>query len=225
LTTKKNVSFKKVLSNIRGYFFSGVLVTAPLVLTVYVIWSVILALDTFITDLFPTKILSIPGLPAHMPGIGLVLALVGLTVIGWLAKGYMGRWILGTSEQVLHKMPVIRSLYKTIKQIFEAIFKNDKNSFRQVVLVEYPREGTFAIGFLTGPAPKIVADHTSHDLLGIFIPTTPNPTSGFLLFMPQEKVRPLPLSVEEGIKLVVSIGLVSPEAATHPTPPGIQPLC
>jgi uncharacterized membrane protein len=199
----------KALLKIRAFFFSGVLVTAPLLLTLYLIWSTVVALDTFLTGLLP-PIPYLSVFPGQVPGLGLILAACVFTLIGWMTKGLFGKWIVGISERLVHKMPVIRSLYKTLKQIFEALFEHNKSSFRQVVMLEYPRSGIWAVGFTTGPAPDMIQGTSPDELVNVFIPTTPNPTSGFLLFVPSKDLRLLPISVEEGIKLVVSIGLVGP---------------
>lgn len=197
---------------------SGILVAAPLVLTLYVAWSAVTAIDSAMTNLLPARFSLDYYLPFHIPGIGLLAATVVFILIGWLAAGFLGRLLLKIGERILDKTPIVRGLYSAIKQIFEAIFERDKTSFRQVVLLEYPRKGVWTLGFVTGSAKGEVKEKVDEDILTVFIPTTPNPTSGFLLFVPKEDVTLLSMTVEQGIKMVVSAGIVTPPAPPETTP-------
>ena len=133
-----------------------------------------------------------------------------MTLIGALTAGFLGRWVIHTGERVLNRMPVIRSIYSAVKQIFETVLAQQSNAFREAVLVEYPRRGIWAIGFITGTTKGEVQNLTEETTVNIFLPTTPNPTSGFLLFIPREDVIPLDMSVEEAVKMVISGGIVTP---------------
>ena len=140
----------------------------------------------------------------------MVILIIVLTLIGALTAGLLGRWLLQTGERILNRMPVIRSVYSATKQIFETVLAQQSNAFREAVLVEYPRRGIWAIAFITGRTEGEVQNLTEEETVNIFLPTTPNPTSGFLLFLPREEVVHLDMSVEEAIKMVISGGIVTP---------------
>ena len=133
-----------------------------------------------------------------------------MILIGALTAGFMGRYFVRVSERILARMPVIRSLYSATKQIFETVLAQKSNAFREAVLVEYPRRGIWAVGFITGRTEGEVQNLTKETVINIFLPTTPNPTSGFLLFVPKKDLVPLTMTVEEAIKMVVSGGIVTP---------------
>ena len=149
-------------------------------------------------------------LPVAVPGLGLIIVFIALTFIGWATAGLIGRLWTRLTERVLARMPVIRSVYGAVKQIIETILQQQSNAFRQVVLFEYPRRGSWALGFITGQTQGEVQNLTSDDVVNVFLPTTPNPTSGYLLFVPKKELVVLDMSVEEGIKMVVSGGIVTP---------------
>ncbi|MGB1548340.1 MAG: DUF502 domain-containing protein [Alphaproteobacteria bacterium] len=135
---------------------------------------------------------------------------VAITLIGALTAGFFGRFIVKYGERVLARMPVVRSIYGALKQIFEAVLTHSSTAFRKVVLIEYPRRGTWVLGFITGETKGEIQNLTKETVINVFLPTTPNPTSGFLLFVPAEDVYELTMTVEEGIKMVVSGGIVTP---------------
>jgi uncharacterized membrane protein len=145
-----------------------------------------------------------------LPGLGVLILLVFITLIGALTAGFLGRIVVNFGEQILSRMPVIRTVYSAIKQIIETVFKDQSNAFRHAVLVEYPRRGVWTIGFLTGTTEGEVQNLILEDVVNVYIPTTPNPTSGFLLYVPREDIQMLHMSVEEAVKMVISIGLVVP---------------
>jgi len=197
-------------SHIRGYFLAGVLVTAPIGITFYISWLLIRWVDSKITPLIPAAYNPETYLHFAVPGLGLIIVLITLTIIGWATAGLLGRLWMRISEKLLSRMPVIRSIYAAIKQIIETILKQQSNAFREVVLFEYPRRGSWAIGFITGQTRGEVQNLTSDDVVNVFLPTTPNPTSGYLLFIPRKELVILDMTVEEGIKMVVSGGIVTP---------------
>lgn len=199
-----------LLRRIRTNFFAGVLVTAPMGITFYLSWLVIDWVDNQVTPMIPVKYNPETYLPFSIPGLGLVVVFLFLTVVGATTRGILGRWALGAFEGIMARMPVIRSLYSAIKQIIETILKQQSNAFRQVVLFEYPRRGSWALGFITGATIGEVQNLTEDEVLNVFLPTTPNPTSGYLLFIPKKELVFLSMSVEEGIKMVVSGGIVTP---------------
>ena len=209
---KEGVVVKKrgLMSRLRAYFLAGVLVTAPLGLTGLLSWWFIDFVDEKITPLIPDRYNPETYLPFGIPGLGLLVLLIAVTLIGALTAGLIGRWLLQTGERVLNRMPVVRSIYSAIKQIFETVLAQQSNAFREAVLVEYPRRGIWAIGFITGTTMGEVQNLTEEETVNIFLPTTPNPTSGFLLFVPKSDVVPLSMSVEEAVKMVISGGIVTP---------------
>ena len=198
------------LGRLRGYFLAGILVTAPLGVTALLAWWIITFIDERITPLIPEQYNPETYLPFSLPGLGLIVLIIFLTLVGALTAGFMGRWIVHTGERVLNRMPVIRSVYSAVKQIFETVLAQQSNAFREAVLVEYPRRGIWAIAFITGTTKGEVQHLTEEITVNIFLPTTPNPTSGFLLFVPSEDVIPLDMSVEEAVKMVISGGIVTP---------------
>lgn len=197
------------------YFLSGLLVASPIGLTLYIIWFIVTLVDEKARQILPAEYFIERYLPFEIPGFGILLAFVFFTLVGFLATGVLGRLFARFGEAMLTRTPLVRSLYNTFKQIFEAVFNRDQNSFREVVLVEYPRRGTWCLGFVTGATRGEVQDGTSQEVINVFIPTTPNPTSGFLLFVPRSELKVLSMSIEEGIKMVVSGGIITP---TYPKP-------
>lgn len=198
-------------AKIRGYFLAGLLVTAPLGITAYLAWIIIGFIDHSVTPLIPQKYNPETYLPFSLPGLGLVVLFVVLTLVGALTAGLLGRWVIRTGERILNRMPVIRSVYSATKQVFETVLAQQSNAFREAVLIEYPRRGIWAIGFITGTTKEEVQNLTEDTTVNVFLPTTPNPTSGFLLFVPRKDVVSLSMSVEEAVKMVISGGIVTPE--------------
>lgn len=211
MTDKKSRAFEMSLgARVRAYFLAGVLITAPVSLTIYLAWLFITFVDERVFSLLPPQYNPETYLPFSIPGIGLLLALVGLTLIGALTAGILGRAVNQLLEGILNRLPVIRSLYSAIKQIMETVLANKSAAFRECVLIEYPRRGIWTLGFITGRTRGEVQERTSEEVINVFVPTTPNPTSGFLLFVPERDVIRLKMPVEDGLKLVVSGGIVTP---------------
>tara|TARA_E500000178_G_scaffold344744_1_gene393492 strand:- start:1155 stop:1898 length:744 start_codon:yes stop_codon:yes gene_type:complete len=211
-----------IFGRIRGYFLAGVLVSAPLGITGYLAWAMITFIDHSVTPLIPESYNPETYLPFSLPGLGVLVLVITLTLVGALTAGLFGRWILRTGERILNRMPVIRSLYSTIKQIFETVLAQKSNAFRDAVLVEYPRKGLWTIAFVTGETEGEIKDLSDFDAVNIYVPTTPNPTSGFLLFVPRKDLVALDMSVEEAIKMVISGGLVTPSHSPLAKPKEIQ---
>jgi uncharacterized membrane protein len=195
---------------LRNYFLAGVLVTAPITITVWLAWNIVLFFDNTVRSLVPARYDPESFLPFTMPGIGLLLFLGGLTLIGFLAAGFLGRIVVRTAEGIVNSMPVVRTIYGALKQIFETVLNQKSIAFRQVVLIEYPRRGIWCLGFVSGRTEGEVQNLTGDEMINVFLPTTPNPTSGFLLFFPRKDVIVLNMTVEEGIKMVISGGIVTP---------------
>ena len=202
---------KSFLSKIRSYFLTGVIITAPVGLTFYVAILFIGFVDSRVRNIIPEKYHYDNLLPIEIPGIGLLFVFILLTFIGFLTAGLIGRFIIKLGERIISRLPIIRSVYGALKQIFESVLASSSKSFREVVLIEYPRKGVWAIGFITGDTKGEVQNTTKENMVNVFLPTTPNPTSGFLLFVPRKDVTILDMNVEEGIKMVISGGIVTPK--------------
>lgn len=210
----------RLLSRLRDYFLAGLLVTAPISITIYLTWSFISWVDDTVLPLLPAAYnpenylrFDVPGIGLihlTLPGIGLVIAIVVLVIIGALAAGLVGRLFVDYSERILNRMPIVRSIYGATKQVFETMLTQKSDVFREVVLVEFPRVGMWSIGFIAGRTEGEIQELTEDEVLNVYIPTTPNPTSGYLCFVARKDIVPLSMSVEEGIKMVVSGGIVTP---------------
>ncbi|MBM3487185.1 MAG: DUF502 domain-containing protein [Alphaproteobacteria bacterium] len=194
----------------RTHFLAGVLVVAPIGLTLYFVWLIVNWVDQAVTPHIPVRYNPETYLPFHIPGLGLVVVFIVLTLIGWITRSLVGRFTVLTAERILNRMPVIRGVYGAMKQIFETILSNKSQAFREVVLVEYPRRDAWTLGFITGRTEGEVRNRIEDEIVNVYIPTTPNPTSGFLLFVPRRDVVVLAMTVDEGIKMIISTGLVTP---------------
>jgi len=212
---------KRFISGFRNSFLTGVVVIAPVGLTVWLVWTVIGWIDGFVLPFVPSQyqpeeiLKAILGedVRVNIRGLGVVFFLVFTTFIGWIAKGLLGRTFIRSAENLVNRMPVVRSVYSGVKQIAETVFAQADRSFEKACLIEYPRRGIWAIGFISITAKGEVSKRagSGQKMQSIFVPTTPNPTSGFLLFFPAEDVIELDMSVEDAAKLVISAGLVYPE--------------
>ena len=193
----------KIFRRISNNFFKGILISAPIIITLYIAWGLIKFFDKKASPLLGT-------FPFEIPGFGLITVFIFFAIIGFITTGLFGRIFSSSIEKVLSRMPVLRNIYSGLKQLFEAILAKKSNSFREVVLLEYPREGIWAMGFLTGETKGEVNRKTKNQMANIFLPTTPNPTSGFLLFVPKKDIVRLTMTVEEGIKMIISAGMLTP---------------
>ncbi|GAB4123035.1 MAG: DUF502 domain-containing protein [Rhodothalassiaceae bacterium] len=196
--------------NLRKYFLTGLVVFAPISITIYLTWIVIDGVDGFFRKVVPVAYNLEAWLGVPLPGIGLLLTIVFLTLLGALAANILGRSMISLGERIVERMPVIRGIYMTIKQIAETLMAQSASSFRDVVLVEYPRPGLWALAFVSSPAKGEIQEKTEEETLNVFLPTTPNPTSGYLLFVPKKDCIFLDMSVEQAIKYIISAGLVAP---------------
>jgi uncharacterized membrane protein len=211
-------------TRLRNYLLTGLIIVGPISITLYIVWWFVNLIDGWIKPLLPSLNeiqrhlpfeLPIPvsALP-DIPGVGLIVAIIGLMLIGALTANLFGRTLFGYGEMMLERMPIVRNLYSALKQIFETVLSKSGSSFKKVGLIEYPRKGIHSLVFIsTETRGEIQTRHGSEQLISVFLPTTPNPTSGFLLFVPETDVRVLDMSVEEAAKLIISAGLVVPEHA------------
>ncbi|MFO8127811.1 DUF502 domain-containing protein [Yoonia sp.] len=213
-----------IVARLRSNFLAGLIIVAPIGLTIWLIWTVVGWVDGWVWPFIPqayqptallNDLLGLEGedqIQVNVRGVGVVIFLIFTMIVGWVGKGLIGRSFLGIGERFVDRMPVVRSVYNAAKQIAETVFSQRETSFDTACLVEYPRKGIWAIAFISINA-KGEIDAKLNDgepIVTVFLPTTPNPTSGFLLFLPQRDVMPLDMTVEDAAKLVISAGLVYP---------------
>ena len=211
---------------LRNYFLTGFVICAPLAITAYATWAFIGWVDGWVKPYIPSFYNPEEYLGFPVPGFGLLVAIVMVTLVGFLTANLIGRSIVAYGESLLARLPLVRNIYSALKQIFETVFRDSSDSFTQVVLVEYPRNGLWALAFVAtdtlGEVQARLDEPVGEQTLSVFLPTTPNPTSGFLLFVPKSQVIQLSMSVEEAAKLVISAGLVAPDHGA-PRPVMVEP--
>jgi uncharacterized membrane protein len=201
-------------ARIRNWFLAGVVVAGPLAITVYIVWWFVDTVDGWVKKLVPASFWPDTYLPFPLPGLGVIVAFLGLTLLGFLAANLAGRSLIALGEAILGRMPIIRSIYKSVKQVFETLFSQSATSFRKVGLIEFPVKGTWALVFISvTPADPVAAKLPPLDepYVSVFLPCTPNPTTGFYFFMPASAVFEVALSPDDAVKLIVSCGVIRPE--------------
>lgn len=215
---KRQVSTRSrlVVRQLRRYFLTGILVTAPIAITLYLAWSVLVFMDRQVAKILPGDWQYAVFGETVFPGIGLVLTILFFIAAGWFATNFLGKAIVSLSEYIVQKMPGINTLYKAVKQVFETIFGSQAQAFREVVLIEYPRKECWTLGFVTG-IPEGDLQQGGEELISVFVPTAPSPMNGFLLFVPKKDMIPLKMGVEEGLKMVVSMGILGVEDKSKAT--------
>lgn len=201
------------MTRLRNYFLTGLVIAGPLGITLYLTWSLIQWVDSWVKPLIPAAYNPENYLPFAIPGLGLIMSFIVMIIIGFLTANFVGRTLISYGEQVVGRMPLVRNLYRGLKQIFETVLSERGNSFQKAAIIEYPRKGLWAIVFVATPTKGEVSNKIANDtdMVSVFLPTTPNPTSGFLLFVPKADIIELDMSVEDAAKLVISAGLVTPE--------------
>jgi uncharacterized membrane protein len=207
------------LARLRNYLVTGVLITAPIFITVWLGWQIFEFFDQSVKPLIPPSWNPESYLPFGLPGLGILLLLIFLLLMGMFVAGYLGRWAIASGERLLQRVPFIRGVYKAMKQVFETLLAQQSKAFREVVLIEYPRSNSYSLGFVTGAGSDLIEGGAKRELINVFVATTPNPTSGFLLFVPPEEAIVLHMTVEQAIKMVVSGGLITPENPKGPVAP------
>jgi uncharacterized membrane protein len=231
-SSKKERRRRHWIAGFRNNFFTGLVVVAPIGMTLWLIWTVTGWIDSWVRPFIPQKIFDmLPELFAteaeggysiiDLRGVGVVIFLIFTVIVGWMAKGILGRSLLSWGEGMVDRMPVVRSIYNGLKQIAETVFAQSETSFDKACLVEYPRKGIWAIAFISTTAKGEVSAKipVNEQITSVFLPTTPNPTSGFLLFVPASDIIELDMTVEDAAKLVISAGLVYPNGKDPQTPP------
>ena len=198
---------------IRNYFLTGLVVAGPLAVTAWLIWSVINWVDGFVRPFIPPAYRPETYLPWPIPGTGLVLAIVALTLLGFLTANLVGRTLVGWGEELLNRMPIVRPVYRTMKQIFETLFSKTGSSFRHVALVEFPAPGMWSLVFLSQPpSGDVSAKLPEGEHVSAFMPCTPNPTTGFFFYVKRKDLVLLDISVENAMTLLISAGMVQPDS-------------
>jgi uncharacterized membrane protein len=211
---KTHASF---FGRLRAYFFTGLVITAPIAITVWATYWFVTMFDAWVKPLLPAAYNPDNYLPVPIPGFGLIFALLTITVIGFMAANLAGRTMIAIWDKTLYAMPVVRTIYKGSKQIFETLFSQSGTSFRDVCLVEWPRRGTWSVAFISREVDGAqIGLEPGRTLYAVYMSTTPNPTSGYVFFVDKEEVKIIDMSVEDGLKLVISMGLVFPERPLSP---------
>jgi uncharacterized membrane protein len=198
---------------LRNYFLTGLIVAGPLTITIYITWWFTTLVDGWVKPLVPVAYLPETYLPFPIPGFGLIIAFTGLTLLGFLTANLVGRTLLNLGEVALNRMPVVRGIYKGTKQVFETIFSANGTSFRKVGLVEFPVKGTWSLVFISNGAGAELAERLppAGEYIGVFLPCTPNPTTGFFFYLPRRDIIELSMSVDDAAKLVMSAGVIQPD--------------
>ena len=211
------------IAEVRRYFISGLLVWLPIIITVMVI--------KFLVDLLSKSLLLLPAhmqpdylLGFHVPGIGVVLTLLVIFITGLFAANFVGRRLVAMGDRLMSRIPLVRTIYSSVKQVTETMFKPGGQSFRKVLLVEFPCQGVYSIAFQTAEVNKNIEAVQGESMVSYFIPTTPNPTSGFFMMAPKSRVRELDMSVDQALKLVISLGVVQPNDKAAKTPAEQPPV-
>jgi len=205
-----------VRQKIKTYFLTGLLVFGPIGLTLFVVDGIISWMDDLVAGLFPEHLQPDAWFGFHIPGIGLLMSILLIFLVGLLTANFLGRSLIQYSERLLYQIPLVKSIYTLFKQVANTTIGKDRKGFRQVVLLEYPRQGIWTIGFVTGVTEGEIQRLIPEQVVNVFVPTTPNPTSGFILMVPEKDTIPLSMSVEDAFKLVVSGGMVTPKDKNMP---------
>ncbi|MDU8944984.1 DUF502 domain-containing protein [Ovoidimarina sediminis] len=201
-----------ILGGLRASFLTGLIVIAPIGLTAWLIWTVVGWIDGWVLPFVPHNLRPEQYIGINLRGVGVIFFLIFTILVGWMAKGLIGRSLIRWAEGVVETLPVVRSVYSGLKQIAETVFTQSDTSFDKACLVQYPREGIWAIAFVSSTAKYEIDEKMpgEEEKVSVFLPTTPNPTSGFLLFVPRRDIQELDMSVEDAAKLIISAGLVYP---------------
>lgn len=204
----------------KGYFITGILVVVPLYIAVYVLFLIVGFMDN-ILKILPPPVHPDTYMPFHVPGIGIIFTLAAIFIVGVLAQNFFGRAMIRLAERFMARLPVIRMIYNASKQFLETFFSSEHEGFKKVVLVEFPKKGTYSMGFMTGAAKGEIREKTGAGHVSVFVPTTPNPTSGFYVIVQESEVVLLDMTVEDAFKVIMTGGLVVPAAGNAGKPRGV----
>jgi uncharacterized membrane protein len=201
-----------VASRIRNYFLTGLIVAGPVAITIWLVWSFVTWVDDLVRPFIPFAYRPETYLPVKVPGLGLIIAFVALTLLGFLTANLVGRTFVDIGEMILERVPIVRPIYRGLKQVFETLFSKSGSSFRTVGLVEFPAPGMWSLVFLSTPpgADVTLSLPSQEQYVSAFMPCTPNPTTGFFFYVLRREVIELPISVEDAAKLLMSAGMIQP---------------
>jgi uncharacterized membrane protein len=204
-------------AGLRAWFLTGVIIAGPLAVTGWLVWWFIDTVDHWVKPLVPPTLWPDTYLPVRLPGTGVVLAVLGLTMLGFLAANIAGRGFLRLGELILDRMPVVRGIYKAVKQVFETVFSQKSSSFRRVCLVQFPTKGMWSLAFISAPPAPVLAEALpgEGDYISVFLPCTPNPTTGFWFYLPASEAIEVSLTPDEAFKLIMSAGVIQPGVQKH----------
>ncbi len=196
---------------LRGRFFAGIVIAAPIAITVGIVSWLISEIDKRIKPLIPEQWNPETYTQFAIPGLGVLVAIILLILLGAIGTNLIGRSMISAGDRAVGRVPVVRNIYSLFKQLFETLASSQQASFKEMVLIEYPKRGTWCVGFVTASVKGEIRERLGEGMTGVFVPTTPNPTSGFYMFAPEKELIRLNMTVEEGAKLIVSAGMVVPE--------------
>ncbi len=213
-------------ARLRNYFLTGLVVAGPLAITGWLIWSFVTWVDDLVRPLIPEMYRPETYLPWRIPGSGLVIALFALTLLGFLTHNFVGRSLVRLGDHLIDRMPIVRPIYKTVKQVFQMLFSKSGTSFRKVGLVEFPAPGMWSLVFLSQPPSRDVSSRLpdSDDQISVFLPCTPNPTTGFFFYVPRKQIIELDIPVEAAATLIMSAGMIQPGAGSSDSQNGVAAL-
>src|SRR5690349_7798436 len=205
-----------IISRIRTYFLTGLVVAGPVAVTLWLVWWFVTWVDGLVRPLFPVSYRPETYLPVKIPGLGLIIVFVALTLLGFLTANLIGRKLVEIGENILSRMPIVRPIYRTAKQIFQTLFSKSESSFRRVALIEFPSPGMWSLVFLTqSPTEDIAGRLPEGEYVSAFMPCTPNPTTGFFFYVPKREVIELDITVEQAMTVIMSAGIVQPGAEAN----------
>jgi uncharacterized membrane protein len=214
-TTGATKSPPGIISRIRTYFLTGLVVAGPVAITLWLVWWFVTWVDGLVRPFIPGAYRPETYLPVRIPGLGLIIAFVALTLLGFFTANLVGRKLVDFGESILSRMPVVRPIYRTAKQIFQTLFSKSESSFRRVALIEFPSPGMWSLVFLTqSPTKDIAGRLPASEYVSAFMPCTPNPTTGFFFYVPKSDVIELDITVEQAMTVIMSAGIVQPGAET-----------
>ena len=202
---------RKPLEWLRNWFITGIVVAAPIGITIWLVWSFVSFVDNRIKPLIPTRWNPETYLQFALPGLGIVVAVVGLTLLGALTANLIGKSLIRSGERIVNRVPLVRSVYSVLKQVFETFASQEASSFKEAVLIQFPRPGIWTVAFITNRNPGgEIATHVEN-AVAVFVPNAPNPATGFILYVTPDQITPLEMTVEQAAKLVFSVGILTPE--------------
>src|SRR5215831_5550973 len=207
-----------IVSRIRTYFLTGLVVAGPVAVTLWLVWWFVTWVDGLVRPIFPVSYRPETYLPVKVPGLGLIIVFIALTLLGFFAANFIGRKLVDFGESILSRMPIVRPIYRTAKQIFQTLFSKSESSFRRVAVIEFPSPGMWSLVFLTqSPTEDIASRLPATEYVSAFMPCTPNPTTGFFFYVPKAAVIELDITVEQAMTVIMSAGIVQPgaEAQAH----------